>query len=90
MFWGCFSGLMGKGPHLFWEKGWGAINSETYCQHTLPLVRGWMQLHPDHLFMHDNARLHTAAATIGEMKELGIRAIAWPPFSPDLNPIEAV
>lgn len=26
MFWGCFSGLSGKGPCLFWEKEWGSIN----------------------------------------------------------------
>lgn len=40
MFWGCFSGGLGKGPHLFWEKDWGKINAETYSQKILPLIDG--------------------------------------------------
>ena len=33
MFWACFSADQ-KRPCLFWEKDWGSINKETYCQHT--------------------------------------------------------
>ena len=38
MFWGCFSGVSGKGPGLFWEKNWGIINEATYREHTVPLI----------------------------------------------------
>jgi hypothetical protein len=39
LFWGCFAGNI-KGPSLFWEKEWGIITSESYCQHIIPLVGG--------------------------------------------------
>ena len=39
MFWGCFSGYR-KGPGIFWEKDWGSISGETYCQHTIPVIDG--------------------------------------------------
>ena len=34
MFWGCFNGTQ-KGSGVFWEKDWGSITSETYCQHVI-------------------------------------------------------
>jgi transposase len=40
------------------------------------------------LFQQDNARIHTAAATRAFLARHGIRTINWPPYSPDLNPIE--
>lgn len=47
MFWGCFSGVKIneslKGPSLFWEKDWGTITEESYCQHTVPLINGWIR-----------------------------------------------
>jgi len=38
--------------------------------------------------MQDGARPHTAKVTLRECAERGIRLIHWPPYSPDLNPIE--
>lgn len=40
--------------------------------------------------MQDNAPGHRAASTMEDMRERGIHPIFWPPFSPDLNPIERV
>lgn len=40
--------------------------------------------------MQDNTSPHKAALTLEEMKERGIHVIDWPPYSPDLNPIEWV
>ena len=40
--------------------------------------------------MQDNAPGHTAKPMIKGMRERGIYPIFWPPFSPDLNPIETV
>lgn len=36
MFWGSFSGKT-KGPGVFWEKDWGPIGSQTYCERIVPL-----------------------------------------------------
>ena len=88
MIWGCFSGAAGLGPLLVWDKDWGKINSETYCNHTLPIIEGWLKKHPGHLFMQDNASMHFSKFTREEMERRGIHPIFWPPNSPDLNPIE--
>ena len=40
--------------------------------------------------MQDNAPGHAAAATREDLLERGVIPIFWPPFSPDLNPIETV
>jgi transposase len=40
--------------------------------------------------MQDGAPRHAAADTQNKLRERGITVIFWPPFSPDLNPIERV
>jgi hypothetical protein len=40
------------------------------------------------LFMQDNARIHTSRAVRAFMAEHYITVMNWPPYSPDLNPIE--
>lgn len=40
------------------------------------------------LFMQDNASIHTARAARAFLAKHGITTIDWPPYSPDLNPIE--
>lgn len=90
MFWGCFSGLYGKGPGIFWEKGWGSINKDTYCAHTVPIIHGWIRMHPELKLMQDNAPGHAAICTQQELKSRCVDMIFWPAFSPDLNPIETV
>ena len=89
MFWACFSGIT-KGPCLFWEKEWGSINKESYCERIVPLVHGWLRLNPHLQFMQDGAPGHSAAYTMDELRERNIQPIFWPAFSPDLNPIEAI
>jgi hypothetical protein len=42
-------------------------------------------------FMQDNASIHTAHKTKAWFAERGIRLLVnWPPYSPDLNPIEHI
>ena len=89
MFWACFSGVT-KGPSLFWEKEWKSINKERYCERIVPLIHGWVTLNPHLQFMQDGAAAHGAGFTLSELQERGITPIYWPPFSPDLNPIEQV
>ena len=40
------------------------------------------------LFQHDNARPHTARATMDYLVQNNINVLPWPFKSPDLNPIE--
>ena len=45
-------------------------------------------VHPGHIFMHDGAGPHRAHIVQGVLEELQIEVMMWPPYSPDLNPIE--
>jgi transposase len=40
--------------------------------------------------MQDNASIHTAGAVKRWFAEIGIPVTDWPPYSPDLNPIENI
>ena len=93
MFWGCFHGYT-KGPGIFWEKDWGSINKDSYQAHTVPIIHGYIEMmrrYGIHLvLMQDGAPGHAAADTQEDLRERGVIVIFWPPFSPDLNPIERV
>ena len=43
---------------------------------------------PGEWFMQDNAPIHTARACTEWLEIHGIATVDWPPYSPDLNPIE--
>ena len=45
---------------------------------------------PGRTFMHDNARIHTAKKIQTWLEDNGIAVLDWPPYSPDMNPIEHV
>jgi transposase len=95
MFWGSFAGKK-KGPAVFWEKEWGHINSLSYRERVVPLIRQWIEQRrrenwaADVILMQDNAPAHSAKATLEELREAYIHVWDWPAYSPDLNPIETV
>ncbi|KAI1004597.1 hypothetical protein K3495_g3620 [Podosphaera aphanis] len=89
IFWGSFFGSE-KGLCLFWEKEWGSIAAERYSERIVPLIHGTVSMRPDSVVMQDNAPSHSAARTKRELSERNIVPLEWPPFSPDLNPIEHV
>lgn len=62
IFWGCFAGVT-KGPHVFWEKEWGTIDAESYQQHIVPIIDGWIKMNPHLYLMQDNAPGHKAEET---------------------------
>jgi transposase len=43
---------------------------------------------PGLIFMQDGASIHTACLIKDWLKEQSIEVLDWPPYSPDLNPIE--
>lgn len=94
MFWGSFSGIR-KGPGVFWEKDWGKIGEDSYRQHIVPVIDGWIQwcktnFSEELVLMQDGAPGHAAASTRKDFEERGVQVLDWPAFSPDLNPIESV
>jgi hypothetical protein len=49
------------------------------------------ELDPGYIFMQDNASIHTARSVTAWFAARGIRQVLnWPPYSPDLNPIEHI
>jgi len=40
--------------------------------------------------MQDRAPGHKAAGTLKDIDKQGIKAVKWPPYSPDLNAIKTV
>ena len=81
------------GPILVHFQAHGqTVNSANYCamlQNELkPAIckkRGRM-LSKKVLLHHDNARPHTAAATVETVQQLGFELLQHPPYSPDLAP----
>ena len=89
MVWGSIIGTQ-KGPFLIWEKEWGNINSVKYCDRIIPLITTVKAEYPNMILMQDGAPPHTALRTKEELQNAGIDLMDWPPFSPDLNPIESL
>jgi hypothetical protein len=52
-------------------------------EHLPPLMEG-----EGKIFMMDGASVHTAGIVQDWLKEKGYTVMEWPPYSPDLNPIE--
>lgn len=90
MFWGSISGKYGRHKGLFWEKDWETINEGSYSGIIIPLVDDIQKQYPELLFQQDNAKGHASAFTKSVLAAAGIRVMEWPPFSPDLNPIETL
>ncbi|KAJ0135309.1 hypothetical protein HZ326_20819 [Fusarium oxysporum f. sp. albedinis] len=51
------------------------------------IILPWF-LQPGDIFMHDNASVHTARIVKALLEELQVQLMIWPPYSPDVNPIE--
>ena len=96
MFWGSFYGHI-KGPGFFWEKDWGIISGPTYRERTILVVAQYLcdlealiGQENELIFMQDNAPGHAAKEIVALIASLAIKGFKWPPYSPDLNPIETV
>ncbi|KAI0998193.1 hypothetical protein K3495_g10000 [Podosphaera aphanis] len=85
--------LQGLGQaHMFFGRDWGKMTRESYRQRILPDALGFIGSLPTNnglaILMHDKASVHTAAPAREYLEANGVVPMAWPPFSPDLNPIE--
>jgi hypothetical protein len=88
MFWGSFS-RMGTGPLITID---GTMDSELYEKvlqdHLLPEFEVAKSLGGDWKLMQDNAPCHKSKRIMGYLAEQGVEMMEWPPYSPDMNPIE--
>jgi transposase len=67
------------------RQGYSAASYIRVLEDQLPQ---WYE--PGMTFMQDNARIHTARAVRNWLEEHGVAVTDWPPYSPDLNPIEII
>ncbi|GFW12492.1 transposable element Tcb1 transposase [Trichonephila clavipes] len=68
----------------------GSVTALRYRDEILePIVRLYaVAVGPTFVLMDDNARLHRADIVDDYLESEGIACMAWPAYSPDLNPIE--
>ena len=72
----------------FLEAG-NTVNSARYIETIKPLRRRLCRVRRSTsriLLLHDNARPHTARATIDALETLNSEVLSHPPYSPDLAP----
>lgn len=89
MFWGCFTSF-GIGPLIAID---GAMNGRKYIEiintNVIPmLVMAKENWDIELTLMHDNAPCHKSDLVNKFFRRNKIKALKWPPFSPDLNRIE--
>ncbi|UYV63635.1 hypothetical protein LAZ67_2005108 [Cordylochernes scorpioides] len=67
----------------------GTMTAQRYVDDVLrPVILPYLQGVPNALYQQDNARPHTAR--ISQQALQGVQMLPWPPYSPDLSPIEHV
>ncbi|CCE28811.1 probable NMT1-N-myristoyltransferase [Claviceps purpurea 20.1] len=64
----------------------GGVTSAAHCDHLDEYLS--TMLDNDTIFMDDNLPIHMARNVKICLEELGMTPLEWPPYSPDLNPIE--
>ena len=88
MVWGCFSSF-GVGNIV---RIYGTMDGDLYRQilseDLLGTIRWYGLRKDDIIFQQDNDSKHTATDTKVWFYHNGIEVLDWPPYSPDLNPIE--
>ncbi|UYV66873.1 Transposase [Cordylochernes scorpioides] len=67
----------------------GTMTAQRYVDDVLrPVTLPYLQGVPNALYQQDNARLHTAHISQQALQD--VQMLPWPPYSPDLSPIEHV
>lgn len=85
--WGCIS-AEGLGHAELYVGSLDSIKHRDILRHSLiPTFRQFFPAGP-WMFQQDNVRFHTTPETITYLHEKGVTFLEWPPWSPDLNPIE--
>ena len=85
--WGCIC-AEGLGHAELYAGSLDSTRHRDILRHSL--IKSFRQFYPDGpwTFQQDNVRFHTTPETVTYLHEKGVTLIEWPPWSPDLNPIE--
>ena len=87
MVWGCFS-RNGVGNLCFIEGNMDRFLYREVLRKNLLQSCQKLGLENSFVFQHDNDPKHTAGLVKDWLKQKKIETLNWPPFSPDMNPIE--
>jgi hypothetical protein len=95
MVWGCFWDHGRSDLYVLdrdFESKKHGYSANSYIEVLDAQLAPWYEELDDegYIFMQDNAPIHTAHKVRDWFLEKGIRVIDWPPYSPDLNPIEHI
>ena len=93
MVWGCFWDTGRTGLYLMdrdFESKKHRYSANSYLEVLDAMVAPAMQRlnDPGYIFMQDNASIHTALTVHDWFRNAALICLDWPPYSPDLNPIE--
>lgn len=91
MVWGCFAGKK-RGPFAICPPKMNGIAYRDILEMNLPqfVEALYEEMGEEPIFMQDNAKVHTAGIVIEWLNGSGQIFMEWPPYSPDLNPIEHI
>jgi hypothetical protein len=95
MIWGCFwykDGAIHPSDLYLLDRDFASKKFGYSAQSYLEVLEDQMPRcwEPGLTFMQDGAPIHTARTIRNWFQEMGIPLIDWPPYSPDLNPIEHI
>lgn len=87
--WGCIC-AEGLGHAELYAGSLDSTRHRDILRHSL--LKSFREFYPSGPwnFQQDNVRFHTTPETVTYLHEKGVTLIEWPPWSPDLNPIENV
>ena len=63
---------------------------KSYIEHIIPVLDNWLRQYPELGFIQDGAPGYRGGETQAEIRQHKMPIILWPPYSPDLNPIETI
>lgn len=91
MVWGCFAGDK-RGTFAICPHPMNAVAYQEILEMNLPqfVEEVYETLREEPIFMQDNARVHTARFVQQWLDGAEYVLMVWPPYSPDLNPIEHI
>ncbi len=89
LIWGAFGGSERSNLYLLerdWESKKHGYSAASYVKVLDDNLTGIRE--PGLVFMQDNALIHSVQTTKLWFQEMSIEVMEWPPYRPDLNPIE--